>query len=93
MDEPMTTREATDDLAQQAAQNAAAQQLDAAYAQGDFARLRTRARALRDDASQPDTLRERAGEWLERVSVDVVTYFLLAFALVLFCAIVLRYAL
>lgn len=68
-------------------------ELAEAYAQGDFARLRIRARVLRDDADQPETLRKGAGEWLERVSVDVVTYVLLAFALVLFCAIVVRYAL
>lgn len=69
------------------------QELAEAYAQGDFARLRTRARALRDDAEQPEVQRQGAGEWLARVSVDVVTYVLLAFALVLFCAIVVRYAL
>ena len=68
-------------------------ELQNAYAQGDFARLRTRARALRDDANQPQTLRTLADHWLERVSVDVVTYMLLAFALALFCAIVWRYAL
>jgi hypothetical protein len=70
-----------------------AHELETAYAQGDFARLRTRARVLRDDKSQPETLRTRASQWLERMSVDVVTYALLAFALLLFCAIVWRYAL
>jgi hypothetical protein len=95
MDEPITARKASEELAQQPEQNAPGdpKELDLAYAQGDFARLRTRARVLREDASQPETLRQRAGEWLERVSVDVVTYVVLGFALLLFCAIVLRYAL
>ena len=63
MDEPITAHEASEDLAQQPEQNAPgdAEELDVAYAQGDFARLRTRARVLRDDASQPETLRKRAG--------------------------------
>ena len=69
------------------------QELRDAYAQGNFARLRARARALSSDASQPEATRSSARAWLERVSVDVVTYALLAFALALFCAIVLRYAL
>jgi hypothetical protein len=68
-------------------------ELREAYAQGDFARVRTRARALSADASQSEPVRASAREWLERVSVDVVVYALLAFALALFCAIVLRYAL
>jgi hypothetical protein len=68
-------------------------ELSAAYAQGDFARLRARARELAADANAPGTTRERAREWSERVSVDVVVYAMLAFALALFCAIVVRYAL
>lgn len=67
--------------------------LTEAYAQGDFARLRKAARALSDDATQPDSVRANARVWLERVSVDVVTCGLLVFALAVFCAIVLRYAL
>ena len=67
-------------------------ELKNAYAQGDFARIRTRARALHDDPSQPEALRTQAERWLVRVSVDVVTYVVLAFALALFCAIVWRYA-
>lgn len=65
----------------------------AAYAQGDFALVRTRARALADDETAPAEVREQARAWSARVSVDVVVYGMLAFALALFCAIVLRYAL
>jgi len=64
-----------------------------AYAQGDFARLRKAARALSDDASQPESVRASARVWLTRVSVDVVTCGLLVFALAVFCAIVFAYAL
>lgn len=67
--------------------------LKEAYVQGDFARLRKAARALSEDASQSDSVRANARMWLERVSVDVVTCGLLVFALAVFCAIVLRYAL
>jgi hypothetical protein len=66
--------------------------LAAAYAQGDFAHLRTRARELAADEQAPAEVRERARAWSARVSVDVVVYAMLAFALALFCAIVLRYA-
>jgi hypothetical protein len=81
------------DEAQAAPASEREQALELAYAQGDFAQLRARARELADDASAPDAVREHARAWSERVSVDVVVYGMLAFALVLFCAIVLRYAL
>lgn len=64
-----------------------------AYAQGNFARLRARARELAADGSAPAAVRVEAREWLARVSVDVAVYGTLAFALALFCAIVVRYAL
>jgi len=70
-----------------------ARELEAAYARGDFARLRKRARELAADASAPEALRESAREWKARVSVDVAVYAMLAFAFVFFCAIVMRYAL
>jgi hypothetical protein len=68
-------------------------ELASAYAKGDFARLRKRARELGADSSVAESTRKRAHEWAQRVSVDVVVYALLAFAFTLFCAIVLRYAL
>lgn len=68
-------------------------ELETAYAQGDFAHLRARARELAADETAPTAVRAHAREWLERVSVDVVVYAVLAFALALFCAIVMRYAL
>jgi hypothetical protein len=79
----------TDDTPQDPRETELAQ----AYAQGDFARLRKRARELAADANAPERLREQAREQAQRVSVDVVTYGVLAFALALFCAIVARYAL
>lgn len=70
-----------------------ARELEEAFAQGDFARLRKRARELSADASAPDSLRKLARESSARVSVDVAVYAMLAFAFALFCAIVMRYAL
>ena len=67
--------------------------LELAYARGDFASLRRTAGAqLADPATDPET-RERARRWLSRISVDVNVYATLGFALLLFCAIVLRYGL
>jgi hypothetical protein len=60
-------------------------ELQTAYARGDFARIRK----LAADPSAS----ERARAWSQRVSVDVVVYVMLAFAFTLFCAIVARYAL
>jgi hypothetical protein len=65
--------------------------LELAYARGDFAALRRTASAqLSDPEADPET-RERARRWLSRISVDVYVYATLGFALLLFCAIVLRY--
>ena len=77
----------------QAAWSERERDLAEAYARGDFARVRTRARELADDEQAPVEVREHARGWSARVSVDVVVYAMLAFALALFCAIVLRYAL
>ena len=68
-------------------------ELENAYAQGDFARLRKRARELAADSSASDALRDNARAFQARVSVDVAVYAMLAFAFALFCAIVMRYAL
>jgi hypothetical protein len=68
-------------------------ELQVAYAQGDFGRLRRRAREIAADASAPGSSRQSAREWRARVSVDVAVYGMLAFAFALFCAIVWRYAL
>jgi hypothetical protein len=68
-------------------------ELARAYAQGDFAFLRKRARELAADPSASESLRNSSREWAARVSVDVAVYGMLAFAFVLFCAIVVRYAL
>jgi hypothetical protein len=68
-------------------------ELAQAYAHGDFAHLRKRAREVAADASAPEALRKSAREWSARVSVDVAVYGMLAFAFALFCAIVVRYAL
>ncbi|HET8935074.1 MAG TPA: hypothetical protein VFN67_16615 [Polyangiales bacterium] len=79
--------------ANQAAWSERERDLAAAYARGDFVHVRTRARALAGDENAPAEVREHARSWSARVSVDVVVYAMLAFALALFCAIVLRYAL
>ncbi|HTU58212.1 MAG TPA: hypothetical protein VMF89_07255 [Polyangiales bacterium] len=68
-------------------------ELEVAYAQGDFAHLRKRARELSDDTSVPESARETARSFRARVSVDVAVSGMLAFAFALFCAIVMRYAL
>lgn len=68
-------------------------ELETTYAQGDFARLRNRARELAADSSASDALRDNARAFQARVSVDVAVYVMLAFAFALFCAIVMRYAL
>jgi hypothetical protein len=68
-------------------------ELEVAYAQGDFAHLRRRARELGADTSLPESARASARDWKARVSVDVAVYGMLAFAFALFCAIVVRYAL
>jgi hypothetical protein len=65
--------------------------LQALYERGDFAALRRTAQAvLQDPAASPEA-RSLAGRYLARISVDVYVYATLAFALLLFCAIVLRY--
>jgi hypothetical protein len=74
------------------ASDAREHELSTAYAQGDFAQVRKRARELAADENAPAALREQARDWATRVSVDVVVYAMLAFAFALFCAIVLRYA-
>lgn len=78
---------------EQAVPNEREHDLAMAYARGDFAHVRERARELAGDESAPAEVREQARAWSARVSVDVVVYAMLAFALALFCAIVLRYAL
>ena len=64
---------------------------DLAYARGDFRSLRRAARAQLADPEAAAETRERARGWIARISVDVYVYATLGFALVLFCAIVLRY--
>ena len=68
-------------------------ELEVAYAQGDFAHLRKRARELAADSSASESARASGRDWKVRVSVDVAVYGMLAFAFALFCAIVIRYAL
>jgi hypothetical protein len=60
--------------------------LELAYARGDFT-----ANAMLADESVDPEARERARSWLARISVDAYVYATLGFALLLFCAIVLRY--
>jgi hypothetical protein len=67
--------------------------LESAYAAGDFAKLRRlAARISSEPGVSADTL-ERARAWRARVSVDRSAWALLAFAGLLFCAIVIRYVL
>lgn len=67
-------------------------ELAASFARGDFARVRSRVREIDQDPRASPQQRARAHELLKRVSADVVVYAMLAFALLVFCAIVLRYA-
>ena len=67
-------------------------ELNQAYARGDFRRVRARAAELLRDAASTPELRGLAQSYRARVSVDVVVYAVLSFALTVFCAIVLRYA-
>lgn len=67
--------------------------LQAEYARGDFAALRrTAAAILADPAADPEA-RAAARSQLSRIAVDVWVLATLGFALLLFCAIVLRHAL
>jgi len=61
------------------------------YARGDFAGLRRTATAVLADSSADPTDKDRAKRWLTRIGVDVYVYATLGFALLLFCAIVVRY--
>jgi len=66
-------------------------ELDDLYARGDFAAVRrTAATILGDPAADADT-RARAQRYLARISVDMYVLAMLGFALLLFCAIVLRH--
>lgn len=67
-------------------------ELSAAFVRGDFARVRARVGELLSDPSTSAQAREGAQRFYARVSADVVVYVVLAFALLVFCAIVLRYA-
>lgn len=66
-------------------------ELEQAYARGDFAALRRTAAAQLAEPGADPKARERARRWLSRISVDVYVYATLCFALLLFCAIVVRY--
>jgi hypothetical protein len=70
----------------------AAQELQAAYEAGDFARLRKLADAALRDASGDKASRALARTFLARVQVDPAVWWLLGCAFALFCGIVLRYA-
>jgi hypothetical protein len=65
--------------------------LDQAYGQGNFALLRRLITATLADPNADDQARTSAKTYRQRVSVDVAVYATLGFALMLFCAIVLRY--
>ena len=65
--------------------------LSHAYDQGNFALVRRLAKQRLADPAGEEAARAVAKTWLERVSVDVAVYATLGFALLLFCAIVLRY--
>lgn len=90
---PVELNVSTESVSPDDAVDERARELRDAYARGDFAHLRKRARALAADTSSPESLRQLAREWSARVSVDVAVYAMLAFAFALFCAIVMRYAL
>ena len=63
----------------------------ALYTRGDFASLRRTATAILSDPTADASTRELARRWLTRIGVDVYVHATLGFALLLFCAIVLRY--
>jgi hypothetical protein len=71
---------------------ALASQLDDAYEAGDFARLRKRAAEVLKDAAAAPADKQLARSWLARVAIDRSAWIVLGFALLLFCAIVARYA-
>jgi hypothetical protein len=76
-----------------ASNNSAVEELEAAYRTGNFAALhRVAKRVLHDPQATPEAL-DTARRLDARIGVDVGALLALGFALLLFCAIVLRYVL
>jgi hypothetical protein len=73
--------------------NSTIEELEAAYRTGNFSALhRTAARVLTDPQASPEAL-ATARRLDASIGVDVGTLLVLGFALLLFCAIVVRYVL
>jgi hypothetical protein len=67
------------------------ERLQSEYARGDFAALRRTATAILADPAADPEARAAASRQLSRIAVDVWVLATLGFALLLFCAIVLRH--
>ena len=67
--------------------------LDALYTRGDFAALRRTATSILADPASDGAARGCAQRYLARISVDGHILATLGFALLFFCAIVVRYGL